>query len=142
MRRSVFGRRVPVLMGLLACVAWCDGCGPDSAPTGSVSGKVTHKGKPLTAGLVLFVNEELGVGASAALDSSGNYQIPSIQTGDYQVGFGHPPAPGPEEVEKAEKNGAKIVIPKLDIPDKFLNPKTSGLTATVVEGDNTADFSL
>ncbi|MGI6416746.1 MAG: hypothetical protein ACOX1P_13830 [Thermoguttaceae bacterium] len=100
-----------------------------------------NEGKALTTGFVLFVNEESGVGASAPLDSSGNYQIPSIQTGDYQVAFGHPPAPGPEEMEGAEK-GAQIVIPKLDIPDKFLNPKTSGLTATVVEGDNTADFSL
>lgn len=100
-----------------------------------------NEGKALTTGFVLFVNEESGVGASAPLDSSGNYQIPSIQTGDYQVAFGHPPAPGPEEMEKAGE-GAQIVIPKLDIPDKFLNPKTSGLTATVVEGDNTADFSL
>jgi len=135
MKRSILIARMPVLLGLLACGCWCAGCGTGAPPTGSVSGKVTLNGQPLTTGVVTFVNEETGAGASDELDPSGSYRIESIRTGEYNVAVHQAPLP-PEQV------GSRAELPKLNIPDKYLTPETSGLTATVNKGTNTRDFSL
>jgi hypothetical protein len=109
------------------------GCGAKGPPMGSVSGKVTYKGQPLTTGVVTLLNEKAGSGASGEIDASGIYQIPSIRTGEYNVAVHQsPPAPG-----AAPKGNWK-----LNIPEKYQTPQTSGLTATVKEGSNTADFGL
>ncbi len=136
MRRRLLNGRLMLFLGLLTSMCWMMGCGPAEKPTGSVSGKVTYNGEPLTKGSVLFVNEETGIGASGQLDTSGTYTIASIRTGEYQVAIQPPPAPSPDEMEE----GAQPE--KLDIPEKYLSPQTSGLTATVTEGENTADFEL
>lgn len=138
MKYCALSWQLTVLVGLVAGLPCCGGCGPDTAATGSISGTVTHEGQPLTNGLVMFVNEDAGVGASAELDSSGTYSIRSIQTGNYKVYLAPPQAPSAEEMEK----GAKVEIPTLDVPDKYLGPRTSGLSATVEEGEKTADFKL
>lgn len=135
MKRSILSARMVVLLGLLACVCWCAGCGSGGPPTGSVSGKVTFNGQPLTAGIVTFVNEEAGTGASGQLDPSGSYRIESIRTGEYNVAVHQAPPPPDETGQRAE-------LPKLNIPEKYLTPETSGLTATVNEGGNVRDFSL
>ncbi|QDS98189.1 carboxypeptidase-like regulatory domain-containing protein [Adhaeretor mobilis] len=120
--------RVQVFLGLVACV--CGGCGPQGPPMGSISGTVTYEEQPLKAGVVTFVNEKIGTGSSAELDSSGNYHIPSLQVGEYTVAVHNwPPPPG-----------GKFV--KLNIPEKFQDLETSGLTKSVEEGENKADFSL
>jgi hypothetical protein len=122
-----------VHLGLLVCVSWQAGCGASGPPTGSVSGKVTYKGQPLTTGVVTFLNEKTGSGASGDLDGSGRYHIVLVRTGEYKVAvYRRPPAPGERIVGSA----------RLSIPEKYQAPETSGLTATVKEGENTADFAL
>ena len=92
-------------------------------------------GQPLTTGVVTFINEKAGSGASSDLDSSGSYHIESIRTGDYNVAVHRRPPPlseGPEVFENW----------RLSIPDKYQDPETSGLTATLESGRNIADFAL
>ena len=127
--------RSGLLVGLVAAACWLAGCagGP---PTGSVSGKVTCNGTPLSAGVVLFSNPKTGVGASTALDASGAYEIKSIQTGQYQVAIQPPPPPAPHEMQ------GTAAAPRASVPQKYQDPKTSGLTATVEEGANTENFAL
>jgi hypothetical protein len=97
---------------------------------GSVLGEVAFEGQPLAAGIITFVNEEIGTGASAELDASGNYHIPSVQIGEYSVAIhNRPPPPGGEWI-------------KLDIPNKFQDLESSDLSVTVEEGENHADFDL
>jgi len=120
--------RTAVFLGLLACVSWTIGCGPVAPPSGSVSGKVIFNGQPLTSGVVTLVNEESGVGASVEIDSSGSYYIQSIRTGEYNVAVHNTPPPP----------GGKFV--KLNIPEKYQDILTSGLKATVEDGENTVDF--
>ena len=127
--------RVLLWMGLLTCTCCWIGCG-GGEPSGSVSGKVTYNGEPLTTGGVLFVNRDTGVGASAQLDASGNYRVLSLRTGEYQVAIQGPRAPSPAEVAK----GAQLEKP--DVPDKYLDPQTSGLSATITAGENSVDFTL
>ena len=127
-------QRVSVIC-LLACSFWLVGCSRE-APTGAVTGTVTYDGAPVTKGVVVLTNPDSGIGASGALDASGRYQISSVRTGEYQVAIQPPPAPSPEEMAAGEK------METLDIPDKFQSAQTSGLTATINEGENTADFQL
>ena len=108
--------------------------GPAEPPRGSVSGKVTYNGQPLASGavavIVTLIDEGAGEGASARTDSSGNYYIPTIRTGEYDVAvYNEPPGPG-----------GKVV--KLNIPDKYQDVLSSGLKVTVKEGKNTADLKL
>ncbi|MBN2295064.1 MAG: carboxypeptidase regulatory-like domain-containing protein [Pirellulales bacterium] len=115
---------------LLVCLIWGTGCGLAEPPRGAVSGAVIYNGQPLTSGVVTLVNETTGVGASVELDSSGGYYIQSIRTGQYKVAiYNTPPPPGGKPV-------------MLDIPGKYQDIQTSGLSVTVEEGDNTADFKL
>lgn len=133
MRQSVFRARFAVLLGLLTCMSLLVGCGASAPPTGSISGKVTYHGQPLTIGVVTFINEKAGSGASSELDASGSYRIAMIRTGTYNVAIcRRPPAPG----EKMIGDG------RLSIPEKYQDHQTSGLTATVKESTNTADFGL
>ena len=134
-RKSVLRVRVLLLMGLLTCTCCWIGCG-GGEPSGSVSGKVTYNGKPVTPGVVQFMNPDTGIGASAQLDASGAYKVLSLRTGEYQVAIQDPPVPSPEEVGK----GAQVQ--KVDVPDKYVDPLTSGLTATISEGENSVDFTL
>jgi len=134
MKRNVLSWRLANCLGLLVCVCWCTGCGSGEPPTGSIAGKVTFKGQPLTTGVITLVNEEAGLGASGELDVSGNYRIESIRTGQYKVAVHNPPPP-PE-------SGAVPKNWKLSIPEKYQDVETSELTATVNEGENTADFGL
>mgnify|MGYP001254879868 CR=1 FL=1 len=133
MKRIMLSARRPVLLGLVVSVCGWVGCGSDEPPMGSVSGKVTYEGQPLTAdpqGFVTIVDDKTGSGASAAIDTSGNYHIPSVLIGEYAVSVhSMPPPPGGEWI-------------KLDIPEKYQDLESSGLSVTVEEGENHAAFDL
>ena len=128
--RSITSTPAALFIVLLACVSWSIGCGPAEPPSGSVSGKVIYNSKPLTSGVVTLINEKSGIGASVKIDSSGGYHIQTIRTGEYAVAVHSVPPPP----------GGKFV--KLDIPEKYQDLQTSGLSVTVEEGENTADLEL
>jgi hypothetical protein len=121
-------------LGILVCLGWLDGCGSGGPPSGTVSGKVTLNGQPLSDGVVVFTDSAAGVGASASLNERGIYHLPSIPVSSYDVAIQPPPAPPPDEMPK--------VLPKSPIPEPFRDAETSPLKATVNQGPNTADFSL
>lgn len=133
MKRNVF----PTLASLATLatfsilLAGCSG----GQPTGSVSGKVTLGGAPLTAGNIQFTNQAAGVGATAELDAAGSYQLAAIAVGDYQVAIGPPPPPAPHEMDQAGPS-------QVNIPGKYKDVQTSGLSVTITRGANTADFDL
>ena len=58
----------------LVCLA-CIGCGPDGPDLGTVSGKVTMDGQPLTNGLITFEPEAGGRASIGKTDSSGQYTL-------------------------------------------------------------------
>jgi hypothetical protein len=137
MKRILRGSRGVFFWSLLVCLGELVGCGGDGGEvSGSISGTVTCDGGPLTVGSVLFVNRDYGIGVEGPLDASGNFHIPAIRTGEYQVAIQPPPLPSPEAMEKGEKAAPSPVAPK------YRSPETSGLTAQVKEGDNTIDFRL
>ncbi len=125
---------VPYLMVLSALVSGCSESGP---PTGTLTGNVTYQGKPLPTGTITFVpqGEEIPF-AYAEIEEDGSYiaETPDvgsvIEVGSYKVMISAVKDVGPESP----------VVPL--IPDKYSSDQSSGLTAEISEGENTADFTL
>ena len=121
-----------ILAAMLAVgFAGCSDKGPRTVP---VEGRVTYNGKPVADGFITFMPND-GPGssdlqpASGELDSDGNYRLhifrqkDGVMPGEYSVGiaayrtFVLPLSPGAK--------------PDYSIPEKYVNPQTSGLRATV-----------
>jgi hypothetical protein len=155
--------RVPFL-GALCCLAlFSVGCGGPAGPVepqAQVSGTVTNNGKPVTLGsLVVFFNSEKGLTLSGALDSLGNYSLTAadpkvgVPAGRWQVSIKPPAAPvvemgnSPDYMKMMQGGGPKSVAASkpataADIPEKFNDPKTSGLVFEVKPGPNNFSFDL
>ncbi len=133
MKRNPF-LALACLIALAVLPAFLAGCS-GGQPTGSVSGKVTLGGAPLTAGCIQFTNQASGIGESAELDASGTYQVAALPLGEYQVAITPPPPPAPHEMDQPGPS-------RVNIPGKYQDVKTSGLSATITPGANTAEFDL
>lgn len=147
------------------------GCG--GPPTIPVSGQVTYQNKPVFPGTVVFMGND-GKTFSGTLDNVGNYRLPAVELGEYQVciqtvklanlrGNVATPSQAPlaSEVPGAESIAAagqdeeqprirEETVPEkfrnanVAIPDKYNDPKTAGLNASVAKsnGPLTIDFKL
>ena len=121
-------------VGLLAAFS---GCGPAGPPLGQVTGTVSYKGQPLVTGDVLFVPETANLPyAQARIAEDGTFQLQTeeygngVPVGKYQVMITSLKDLGPE-------NGMLALS-----PSRYSSTAESGLTAEVVEGENTVDFAL
>ena len=116
------------------------GCLQKTQPTGTVSGKVTHKGKPVAAGcLVTFVSER-GVVALGTVDAGGKYRLmmagkPDIPALEYNISVTHPGSVGPEMTDEDERKFmlemclvVAMVLQRFDVeilPDQAIRPKAA-----------------
>ncbi|MBX6316173.1 MAG: hypothetical protein IRY99_25170, partial [Isosphaeraceae bacterium] len=128
----------PVAITLLALVPLgCGRSGPELAP---VTGKVTYKGQPVPRGTISFqpVDPKQGAPATGTIEPDGTYTMQTTEPGDGV-------RPGQYRVAITAREEAPILdyIPKTPppppkslIPEKYENPETSGLTATVKSGRN------
>ena len=104
---------------------------------GRVTGRVTFQEEPISQGLIIFSNEELGVFISAEIDRDGTYDVEmakgyGLPLGTYRVSITpplveHPPGP----IDMPPDPNA---FP--EIPAKYHFPETSELTVTVKPGVN------
>ena len=145
--------RLPVVgvVGLSVLLAGCGGvtARPKVVP---VSGKVTQKGKPLTAGDVEFtpVGGAEGGGhiATGQIESDGTYRLTTFNTGDGAV-------LGPHKVtvvvrstadmrKMNELGGGKIAykLPPSLLPPKYSKVESTPLKYTVEDKDNTINIDL
>ncbi len=121
-------------------------------PLGRVSGKVTFNNQPVTSGVVYFVPQKGGPGASGALDAEGRYTLTTNTSGDGAV-------LGPHKIYFAPVTDDTVLdgyseqdyldnkpppeAPKREfLPAMYLSPSSSGLAHEVTSGSNTLDFSL
>lgn len=103
------------------------GCS-SSESGGTVSGRVTLNGKPLTDANVKFLNPDLGVGITCALDADGTFASDTrIPEATYQVAI------SPPNTSHQPGDTGMPVIPKLpkDLPKKYTSTDTSDLKAEV-----------
>jgi hypothetical protein len=145
--------------GIVAVVGLCflfAGCGgvPSAKPkVYPVSGKVTQKGKPLTAGDVMFTpsggpDGAFGHIATGQIESDGSYTLTTFNTGDGAVRGRHKVtvvARDNADLRKMnELKGGAIAykLPKSLVPAKYTKVDTTPLTYTVEDGQNTIDIEL
>jgi hypothetical protein len=129
-------RSLPALMCALTVVA---GCG--SRSKGTVSGSVTHQGRKLTGGSVVFLTEKNRVFISP-ISGDGAYRILGIPAGVVKIGV---QAPGQVAAEQAGMDAAPDPAPPpppVSIPETFADPNSSGLTLAVAPGVQAYDIQL
>jgi hypothetical protein len=138
--------RVAVLCSL--CVA---GCGSDLASRGSVRGRVTLDGKPLTHGVVYFVHvrgsREGPATAVGTISADGTYRLRTpgkgqgAESGTYRVYI----QATEESPASATGDPEPFATPpeRWSIPERYTVPATSGLDFNVgTDGEQVIDIEL
>jgi hypothetical protein len=142
MRRFfALSRTAAFCLGLVACFSTlaCTKAPVARTDLVPVSGKVTFQGKPLADAKIVFVptGKDDPDRPAAVTDAEGAYELvcddqAGAPPGNYQVVI---MAFGPSTDDE--------VRPASLIPEKYTNPKKSGLTAVVKDQDeNVIDFTL
>lgn len=124
--------------GVVLVVAGCGKSGPETA---KIRGTVTLDGNPLADAGVAFSTES-GQMASAQTDASGNFTIEAplgknAVTVTKTAGGGADAGDGLMPAEDAA-----APPPKSQVPDKYSNPKTSGLSVDVAKGMDPVKLEL
>lgn len=133
------------------------GCGESSGPgrpkLAPVSGVIKFQGKPVANADVTFAGEGSPRFATARTDAEGKFALTTFDTNDGAVPGKHAItiAASPTGGKKPEEMTAQDMInmgprnPTAEgtLPAKYADPKTSGLSRTVVEGEpNTFTIDL
>jgi hypothetical protein len=137
-----------LLAALVAAVAGCANGGK-----ADVTGKVTHRGKPVIFGTVILQGPD-GIAMTGAIQPDGTYLVQGVAAGPALVGVvSRDPAvrarssPGRKEKEDdappPPPSGPVLDRTKwFPLPEKYEDPARSGLTTTLKAGANTYDIDL
>lgn len=154
------------MLGLAACAVVMTGCSDGNViDTEYVEGLVTLDGAPVPDATVMFVpvNEGQGMSATGMTDARGVFRLTGANVGEARVKAQAGTKPGEYHVgviksvsekvmsqEEAREKGVPYVAPTPGkgpkvthvVPEKYNDPKKSGLKATVKEGKNDIPIEL
>jgi len=120
---------------LLFTMAGCSKGEKDLGPSGGVSGTITFKGKPVQEGTVFFEDSSKGLGGKAPISPPGAFKSTmDLPQGKYKVTV----LPLPPK----DASGQSLASEAADIPRKYHNAKTSGLTIDISPGANNLKIEL
>jgi hypothetical protein len=141
------GQRLLCICTLLVLMQASLGC----SRTGTVSGTVKFKDRPLRAGTVIFHCQD-GIVLRAPIDKNGTYSLPAAPLGPVQITVVIPRtrqlnmstegAPVFKDLKQADKAEPEDSTEQIAIPLKYRDPETSGLSFTVEGGSQTKDLDL
>ncbi len=138
------GRWLPILLVGIA------GCGPRGPVLAPVHGIVTLDGKPVENASVMFVSSKGGRPATGTTNAQGEFKLTTFDNedgcvlGKQEVSItlkrveGSPGTMTPEGLV----SGSGTIKTTWIVPEKYSDPKTSGLVAEVVSGNNNCPFAL
>jgi hypothetical protein len=136
-RRGLVAQFVVFASAFVAVVAGCSS-GPR---TGQVEGKVTFEGKPVTEGLVTFLNPKEGGAAEAEIKPDGTYVVKKgVVVGGYLVVI--TPPMHLVDTDPGKSPPAPVEKPAPNIPPKYRQQGTTILKAEVIEGKNVFNFDM
>jgi len=147
MRYPTLGGRAVLSLALLSAVTAL-GCGGGKAA--KVSGKVSYRGKALTMGSVVLVSEDGKTSARGAIGPDGTYAIDKAPVGKVQAAVSNPPPAGARggqplggaTNDEETKQARAIAGQYVPTPEKYNDPKTSGLSYDIPSGGRTLDIDL
>ncbi len=139
MRKPVLSQTTLVFLIVVACVL---GCRRDEVRA-VVSGKVTFRDEPVTEGVVIFSNAAKGIHLTASLDDQGCYEVMSAEGAGLPPGEYHVAVSPPIFDPPVGASPGSTKIPTFpNIPQKYRDQKTSGLSLTVTEEARTFDIDM
>jgi hypothetical protein len=103
------------------------GCGPEpyvDPNRTSISGTVTFNGEPLKAGTITFESKGKGIATSVSIRSEGRYATNRVPLGTNAVSI---------DTQSVQFGSPKLYV---KIPERYVDPSTSGLSADVKPGTN------
>lgn len=112
------------------------GCGS----TGSVSGRVTNKGKSLPSGTVTLLTSENKIFTSQ-IASDGTYAVRQLPVGPVKIAVQTPPHIIVNDPQMPSQPDVPAP-PPVPIPPKYRDPNASGLTLNVTGGSQTHDIEV
>lgn len=135
-------RFIPTIFAMVVALPLASlfGCADQgvSQSRGNVGGEVKLNGEPVTAGRISFASVPPGTTGMATLQADGTYQVKmhdgdGLPVGEYQVNF----LPPINDVAfGALEDPAPSASQEFKIPEKYRTAKSSGLTISVTEGEN------
>lgn len=114
----------------------------------TLRGRVTYKGQPVSNAMIIVATESGNTVAGTGFsDNSGNYFVQYAPTGNVRIGVNTDAGQGMARgaIMAAAVSGDKSEMPRIsNVPKKFFNPETSGITAVLsnTEGENEFNISL
>lgn len=139
----------PFLISCCICLL-AAGCGPGRPATVPVRGAVTLDGKPVAGAQVMLMPQEGGRPAQGVTDDAGRFALETFAPGDGALPGRHAvtvtcrrvsgAAPDADGLEGAVAPGG----PKVEwiVPQRYSDPKTSGLSAEVAPGMKPLELPL
>ena len=134
--------RLRILQMILCSVLLvCCGCFSGSGNIGEVEGVITLDGKPLDQTTIAFYPTE-GRSSIGFTDAEGHYSLVHTRNENGAIIGGHKVTistalEGSDQYDEVQTEGRKETMPR-----KYLNKKTTDLTAKVERGTNTINFDL
>lgn len=136
------GRAAVLVVAILASLV-PTGCGRSGPKMAGVSGTVTYQGKPVPKGTITFQSDDPnGRNAVGSIDPDGSYTLQTEKPGDGALPGDYRVAISARDDEVLDYIPPKPIPPKRLVPEKYENPDTSGLKATVKSGRNDIPFDL
>lgn len=140
-----------LLLGAIALVAASvPGCGGGGADAGTVAvtGSITLDGKPVDKASVGFIGKEGARLASAQTDAAGKFTIRAamgknvVTVAKASANPIAPPSNEPQLMPSQQEYQKMQQETKSDVPAKYADPKTSGLSIDVTEKTKDVEFAL
>jgi hypothetical protein len=133
------------LAAALCCAALlsCSDVEPLELSDATLEGAVTYKGEPVPYALVIVAGERTS--ATGKAGSDGTYTVPSAPLGLVTIAVNTDAGRGMMmSAARAGQHGdsSKPAAKFIDVPKKYHNPSTSGITTTVLEGTNKFDIKI
>ncbi len=122
------------------------GCSQEQAlvlSDASLKGKVTYKGKPVPYALIIVTGQK-GT-ATANADDEGNYSVDHVEVGAVQIGVNTDAGRGhmmSATMAAAQTKDKSLKPTFVDVPKKFHEPTTSGLTFTITEAKGATQHDI
>lgn len=147
--------------GVSACLILAVGCGTSGPPTSAVTGIVQLDGKPVPGATVTFSpSSDGGAFASGITNAEGRYALNAALAGakagagtlpgEYRVSIvkievastARTDDPNSSDYDPLASVSTKPPAPTYLVPKAYGDPATSGLSATVGQGNRSIDFDL